>query len=154
VLTAVFLGMSLFSRSVDITWVRYPTWEGGNSVYRLLNQHQRARVMRAVELYREEQGAVPSELSDLVRVHLLREDDLSLWGRNAFSYTGDPPDVFRLLIVPTHGSLLAGPAGRARFSPLGSTRGGETVADGRNEPVLQGRVPQRQDSLKRYAQGG
>jgi len=99
-LIVLFLGVSYFSRSVPATWVRKPTGEGVGSVSRLLNQHQRARVMRAVEIYREEQGTVPVELSELVRAHLLREDDLALWGDNLFSYKAEPPDAVRLLIVP------------------------------------------------------
>jgi hypothetical protein len=99
-LVVVFLGVSIFSRSVNITWVGYPTGEAAQVVSRLMNQHKRTKVMRALELYREERARVPAALSDLVHVHLLLESDLSLWGKNAFAYTSEPPDAFRLLIVP------------------------------------------------------
>ncbi len=99
-LIVLFLGVSFFSRSESITWIQNLTGKGGQPVCRLLNHHQRVRVVRALDLYREETGNVPSRLSDLVRAHLLREDDLSLWGNNILSYRAESPDRYRLLIVP------------------------------------------------------
>jgi hypothetical protein len=96
----LFLGVSYFSRSGRITWVQGLTEKRGQPVCRLLNNHQLVRIERAVDLYQEEYGNVPSQLSDLNRVHLLREHDLSLWGENILSYKAESPETYRLHILP------------------------------------------------------
>jgi len=100
-LILVVLGVSFFSHSSRITWIQDLTGKGGRPVCRLLNHHQRVRVARAVDLYREENGSVPSRLSDLVQARLLREGDLSLWGDNRLTYQAEPPESYRLIIVPS-----------------------------------------------------
>jgi len=101
VLIALVLGVSYLSQSTRITWIQDLTEAEGRPVCRLLNHHQRVRVARAVDLYLAENGTVPSRLTDLVRAHLIRETDLSLWGDNAFAYQPEPPASYRLIIAPS-----------------------------------------------------
>jgi hypothetical protein len=99
-LLLLFLGVSLLNHSVKNTWLIGQTGQGGAPLFRMLNQHQRARVVRAVEIYQEEHGNVPARLSDLVRTRLLTPGDLVLWGDSLFSYSAENPETYRLLIVP------------------------------------------------------
>jgi hypothetical protein len=68
-------------------------------VFRLLNHAQRDRVMKALIMYRRENGRYPDDLSELVQERLLLEKDLSLWGASRFSYAARA-DRFQLLIAP------------------------------------------------------
>jgi len=99
-LVLCFLAVAVMRPAGTSSWVQGWFGEETRPVYRLLNRGQRERVVRAVELYREEYGNVPMRLSDLVRAHLIEADDLSLWGDNVYAYTPDSSGEFRLLIVP------------------------------------------------------
>jgi len=94
--------VSLTTRPQQITWVQGSLERGLAPTFRLFNHYQRERVLRAIEMYRMEHGAVPPGLSNLVQEHLLGEEDLSLWGKNRFSYQADSTTGPRLLIVPSH----------------------------------------------------
>ncbi len=67
---------------------------------RLLNHAERDRVLQALEVYHKERGLYPDRLERLVQAQLLREEDLSLWGPNRFSYMTRPDGGFQLLIAP------------------------------------------------------
>ena len=82
------------------SWIQRPILPGTSQVVRLLNNQQRERVQKVIDIYRKENDRSPSQLSELLDENFLRPHDLTLWGSNRFSYQVDSAGGYRLLIVP------------------------------------------------------
>ena len=103
VLTSAALLGVLFAIALTFRTSPGAVWQGfqsKGSLFRLLNQQRRERVLEALELYRREQGQYPERLTDLVKERILRPDDLSLVGLSDFSYFLETGQSFRLHVTP------------------------------------------------------
>ena len=100
--SAGLLGI-LFLMVLGLRIVPGAFWSGlqsRDSLFRLLNQQRRERVIEALEVHRREQGQYPEQLADLVKERLLQPDDLNLVGPSEFSYFLENPRSFRLHVTP------------------------------------------------------
>jgi len=101
-LILLLLGAQLVTKPQQMPWVGEVFTRGSFPLSRLLNYHQRERIFQALQVYHEENGEFPEELSSLVQVNLIGSRALLPRGANRFLYQLDPVEGYRLLIVPAH----------------------------------------------------